>query len=405
MNYDEVKEKLLAVLTFCLSPLLLVLTIWPAVKRGYKWSYYAVASVFAWFGAYLPPTSDAYRYRQLFYTGYNIHWGNLYQSTRDKDWLYFLVSNLFGSTGMSFEFFKLLILIVCYWSYTWMFCRVVESNEGLRDNKKMVFMAWLAMLFSIRLFTLTAGIRFGIASTLVIVAFYLLSERKLIKGSVLYLLCFFTHFSVILFAPFTIVSYLMTRFRMKTFTKIIIMLVVVVFFGSIMSTFFNATKDDAIMSGVNNGYVKGTWGTEAFMNSASFGGMWFFALRVIPVFPLTYYLYKANKSTFLCNLAFCGILFLCISLSSYSMVARYANITIAITFIFLLKDTEITMGQIKTSLVLFLIVFAAYAYSQRKAFAKGYAFQALTIPAAYVYPSPYSDSWVSRNIDWRGEFY
>ena len=182
------KELIYNIFTFILSPILSLLLSCKNVLTEKVYVYF-IGAFFSVFGAFLPPVSDAYRYRELYYktTFFSFDFNHLW--IKDKDFLFTFLSSIFNGMGVTFELFKLFLLLTSYMLYCWMFLDIVKNNPTLFNSKRFFRLSVLSLFFSIRLFTLTSGIRFGVASTIIIIAIYLWYKKDYIKSiAVLYCL-------------------------------------------------------------------------------------------------------------------------------------------------------------------------------------------------------------------------
>ena len=403
------RDKVENIILFAFSP---ILSLMLSVRNVYynKYCVYLIGAFFSIFGAFLPPISDAYRYRYTYYHScdYSISLQSLW--TTERDFLYPLLSRMFCTAGIPFEYFRFLLLLGCYSLYCWMFLDIVKVNPAIKDNKKVFLLAVLALFISIRFFTLTTGIRFGVASTIVVVAVYMVYKRKFISACVLYMISMAMHFSMLVFAPFTIIAIMLSRVSIPSGVKYIIILVVLMTsqtaIGGIITALF---PDNELVITKVAGYVEGNWGTASLLNHASVGGLAFTLVRILPVIPLTIIIYKRQQvDNFLANICFLLLLLLCVSFSSFSILLRYSNVTIAVLFVALLlttTDSKRSLMDLKIALLSFIVMFASYAYSQRETLSRfEMHYRVILSPISLVGDYTYTDKWIQDNIDRDGEY-
>ena len=392
---------------FIISPILGTLFAIPMVRRR-KYAYtYILGAAFAVFGAFLPPTSDAYRYRieMLSATTLDIDFDTLWIT--NKDFLYWVLSYIFNQFNSTFEVFKLVLFIGCYSLYIWMYHDIVKQVDVLRKSRKFYLLGLVGILFSIRLFTLAVGIRFGLASTIVTIAMYLLYKHELVKGLLLYIVSATLHFSMLMFAPCIIMAVLLKRITLARYVKFAIIVGLIVFSSSAIGTILTSLLgDNELVTRNVDAYVNGKWGTESIMSTASFGGLMFSLLRILPVLPLTWFETTKSKS-FISNLGFMLVLVLCISFSSITLLLRYSNVTAAILFVsFLLslKDSRKCLNRLKLVTYGFIMVFFVYVYSQRDILANSHLeYMVMISPISLLEEHTYTESWIQQNIDSEGE--
>lgn len=390
--------------SFIISPLFSIPLYIKGIKSHQKVCFYFLCLVFAMLGAYMVPSADAYRYREIFYQTSPVQWKLLYLTSSTKDWLYWALSYLLGNI-ISFEAFKFLLNVSCYFLYTWMFFDIVKRNRNLQIDRKSFLLAWFAILISVRFFTINEGIRFGVAATYLPVAIYLLSIKSYTKGISLYAIAFFMHFSMILFAPIVIFASVVKHVHVYKWIKLLTFFILLLFFNDYIGTIVNMQAEGAeLAANVSRGYVSGAWSTEGLLKNGSFGGIMFTVVRIIPIIPLLYYYFKREQNTFLSYVALGGIMLLSISLSSMTILLRYSNMTIAVFFInYLIQYTTDKRPQLKVCLWSFIFVFICYGYSQRAYFVRGYALKSILCPITVIYSNPYTDEWVATNLDAKGE--
>ncbi|MBE6304298.1 MAG: EpsG family protein [Bacteroidales bacterium] len=394
-------------LVFIFSPILGFIIAWSQVlRRNYRYIY-ILASLFPILGAFFPPLSDSYRYRILYLnsTSFDFDFSSLFYS--EKDFLYYWLSCVFNNIGCTYEAFKLIIFLICYWLYAWMYIDIIKHSKVLSNNKKTYVVGVICILFIIRLFTLCNGIRFGIASTIVIIAMYQLF-RKRIKWGILWLsVACCMHFSILMVVPCIFGTFFLQYVRLKRWVKFSIIFVLIILshsgIGDILSALF-PTND--LMSNNINVYIEGKWNTDSLMATASVGGLIFTVLRILPVIPLAYFVIS-DKQDYLQNLGFMLLIVLSISFSSYTILLRYSNIAIAILFVaqlVSLKSTKKELRKLKVSCAAFICVFATYVYTQREPLTNvSTPYKALLSPILLYDSHSYSQDWINRNINSEGE--
>ena len=176
---------------------------------------------------------------------------------------------------------------------------------------------------------------------------------------------------------------------------------------SILTYFF--PENNLIAGGVST-YIEGHWGTAEIMKSASFGGLIFTLVRILPVIPLTIIVLKRTEADrFLADISFLLIVLLCVSFSSITLLLRYSNVTIAILFVVLLlttTDSQKALNELRISLLSFIIMFGCYAYTQRATLARfELHYRSIISPITLIGDYKYTDEWVQENLDSKGEYY
>lgn len=369
---------------------------------------YLIGTFLALFFSYLPPTSDAYRYRELYYesVNYNLSFDTL--GSTETDFLYPLLSSLFCSLGIPFELFRFCLIFSCIILFCWIFLDIVNKEQFISKNRKVLLLSICALFFSIRYFTIVTGIRFGVASLLSVVAIYLISEKRFIIGGIIFLISFFMHFSIFLLIPVILLSLLTKEGQLSGSKKIILILGCLLLartaIGSLLSFFFS---ENELVMRKTDGYIDGTWGTAAILETASFGGLMFSYLRILPIIPLAYFSIKYAKNNFLLNVAFFLTLLLCMSVSSITILLRYSSIGIYLYLIIFLQNLpnlKNPINKLRIVVVSLFFALASYVYSQRSVLSELYLnYFVIVSPFTLIDNYTYSDEWVMQNIDFTGE--
>lgn len=403
VNTKNIKEFLIQLSSFVVSPLLAIYVYAKGISLNVKGSYYFMAYVFALWGAYYPPVSDRYRYREIYYTSEPINWDNLYTLDGHKDWLYNYLSYIFNNIGFSFELFSLLIIVICYSIYTWIFLDIVEKRQSVYRDKKIRILAWYVLLFSIRIYSISIGMRFGTASVLLVLSIYLWFTNRKSIAVFCYALSVFMHFSMLMLIPLYAISKIFCFHLLSTRLKVVIIIISALFFSSGISTILQLYNINLLANSID-AYINGEWNTENMLASFNANAIIFEILKIAPVFVLILFYLKDSTNTFFSSLLFSFILLLCISSISLTLLLRYSSITISLLCIYMLKDGTLSYEQLRKSLIIFIGVFLMYSYTYRRAIGMGYQFQAVICPISLISHHSYSDSWVYSRIDVDGDY-
>lgn len=408
-RHSDTTDFIATLFVFAFSPLCGLIIATRKVCYNLKYLY-IIAGTISLFGAFLPPTSDAYRYRYQFLStnSFTLELGRLFMSNSEKDFLFPLLSFISGKLGITFEVYKLVTIFICYALYCWMFCDIVRKNPRTYSNKYLLSLSIATMFLSVRLFTLVSGIRFGFASTIIIVAIYLISQNQKWKGAILFLVAVSMHFSMLMLVPICILGFLLRNTKINPFLIVLFLLTLIAFsstaIGSLLTTLF---PENELIGSKVDGYIEGKWGTNAMMGSFSIGGLVFTLIRILPVIPMLIYALDFNRSSFLrwTGLILCMLLSICFS--SFTLLLRYSNIAIAVLFIWLLFTADyqrMLKKRLIVSFWIFLIVFSSYVYTQRKVLTNTYLEYAVVLsPAFLLIEHTYSNSWIYKHIDSDGE--
>ena len=388
---------------FIFSPFLSLFKSISDLKKGNLSALYYIGAFIALFCAYLPPASDAYRYRELFYqtTNFNFDFTELYIT--QKDFLYTFLSWIFNSMGIPFEVFKFILLLISITAFFWMCIDAIKTNPNIANNKRLLILAATATIFSIRYFTLAYGLRFGVASTLVPVAIYLFYKHSYIKALILYILCCSMHFSMLMFIPIVGFALPLKIWNPSPTIRLICIIGSYIAASSILGQLLEQIMgENELLDSTADTYITGFWGHD-IMNNISFNGLMFSYIRILPLLPLAYFILRDKRPSILKEVCFLLVLFLSITHTSITLLLRYSAPAISLAFIlFLLKEpyTKFIHYRLKIIFVSFFIVFGSYIYASRSDFSTGYQYMACLSPLtlATIHFS-YSNEWVYSHID------
>lgn len=404
-NVDKQLSVLLNVILFLLFPIYSLLL---SIRNiGYnRVSLYMIGMFFSLFGAFLPPATDAYRYRQDYYEATSFSFNFL--SDKGKDCLYPLLSYIFNSMGFSFESYRFVLLLFCYIIYIWLFFDVVSCKKSI-SNKMYVLLAF-SFILSIRIFTLSYGIRFGVASIWIVFSLYLLSTRRCFGGVLFAILSVLMHFSMLIMVVLIGAALVLQLVKVSIRYKIVTIFLFAISLSlslRLYIDFFSVLIGSDFVSTYSNAYVEGSWGTTSMLDSLSLNGLIFTIGRIVPIFPICIYCCSLKTNSFLANL-FVSILFLmALSSSSLTLVLRFSNVGIMIGFILLLINLESIKNQTRKFRVIvfsFVTVFLFYSYAMRDDLKYGKQYYALFCPLYSFTTNLYPDEWVIQNIKSDGLF-
>ena len=87
---------------------------------------------------------------------------------------------------------------------------------------------------------------------------------------------------------------------------------------------------------------------------------------------------------------------------------KYGNGFYIILFVVLLttlNDDEVSLKEIKTALLSFLIMFGCYAYTQRDSLSQFLLqYRVILSPITLIGDYTYTDEWVQTHLDFKGEY-
>lgn len=156
----------LDIVLFLISPVLSLYVSFKNLTYNRR-SIYIIGAFFCLFGSFLPPSQDAYRYREMYYDTSDVTI-RLF-SEEGKDFLLPLLMRLFNYLGFSFENFRFVLLLFCYVLWIQIFLFFIDRFYFSKKNYALLV---VCMLFCIRIYSLSYGIRFAVASIFFIYSFF-----------------------------------------------------------------------------------------------------------------------------------------------------------------------------------------------------------------------------------------
>jgi hypothetical protein len=404
---NNVSDTIVNAVSFLFSPLLAIPMYCKGIMQQRPSSFYFLGAVFALFGTFLAPSHDAFRYRETYYANEAIDWSGLFVNT--KDFLYPLLSITFNNVGCSFLFFRFLLVLMSYSIIIWIFLDILKNNPALQANRNLYLPAMITAFFCVRFHLASCGLRWAPATYIVVLAIYLFYKQQYIKATIVYIGAVSMHISTALILPMIGLAFLMTKMQIKTYIKILVLIVLVLFFNSSLETLLSSVMPgNELVQKNTNAYISGEWGTDNVLKKTSFAGLVFFIIHLTQMFVLCYLVFKKKINSFLSNMCFLLLALLCISFSSLSIVDRYANVGIPCCLLALFSSDlnyQNTMREIRLTMLTFLIIFLSDAYGARNDIRKGCQVQVLGLPGIVFMKDIYSDEWILENVRPDGYFY
>lgn len=371
-----------------------------------KCSLYILGAIFCLFGAYLPPSQDAYRYREMFYGMSDISISLLGEN--GKDFLLPLLMSFFNCLGFSFETFRFLLMLFCYILWIQIF---LESLSRVNVNRNVYFILAVSSVFCIRVFTLAYGMRFGIASVFIVYAYYsFFCVQKRLRAIVFALLAICMHFSMLIMLLLIFPIYLLKSLRFRYSIKLLLILLLIPILSSSLSqavSLFAHITGNAFVSDYSNTYIEGMWGTEGLLSWLSFNGLIYTFGRIFPLVFVVSFLYKINDNSYFANLFLSVLLLLVLSFSSLTLILRFSNIAIMIGFVLVINNIgliENLLLKLKLLFLSFVVVFFFFCYAMRDDLVHGRQYYALACPVYALFADFYPDDWVFEHIHSDGIF-
>lgn len=395
----------LDIVLFLISPVLSLYVSFKNLTYNRR-SIYIIGAFFCLFGSFLPPSQDAYRYREMYYDTSDVTI-RLF-SEEGKDFLLPLLMRLFNYLGFSFENFRFVLLLFCYVLWIQIFLFFIDRFYFSKKNYALLV---VCMLFCIRIYSLSYGIRFAVASIFFIYSFFLFFfVRKRFKSFTFLLLALCMHFSIILMILLFPVTFLLKCLRVSFKKKVLYILLLTPIISSALTDtveLFSVMTGNEFMSGYANAYIEGTWGTNEMLSWLSFNGLCYTFGRILPLLFIIAFCCCFNCNSFLANFFLSTLLLLEISLSSLSLILRFSNISIMLGFILILcniKNISMQLMKMKILSFSFVFVFILYSYAMRDDLINGKQYKAILCPISTFFTDQYPDTWVREKLHLDGIF-
>lgn len=191
---------------FLLSPILSLPIILKSIYNKKYSGYVFIALFFSVLSyLYIPHWSNdkmTYFALQQSFVNYSLNDFILYILAERSDFIFYLLIFIFSKLGVSFSLTGALITGFTVYMFMWIFRQTLD-NYYLSKNK--AFSYFLIFLFSFSLPMLLSGMRFYLGASFALVGLYFIFiDGKYLKGFIFLFLAIFTHFSLVVYIPISI---------------------------------------------------------------------------------------------------------------------------------------------------------------------------------------------------------
>lgn len=384
------------IILFFMSPLLSFPLIMYYIYLQRKYAYTFLALFLGFVALLYAPTHDLFRHNLLYYdfAGESIS-GIVFR----QDVLLYTLIAWFAKWNINFEIIRFLFVFFSYQMYFSLFYSIQRKNTSL-NNKRISFLLFLLLLFSIRFFVICCGLRQGFATALTFFGAYKLLVENQKKGYVFLFLAPLTHLSLIIpVAGALIVKYVRLNFKLGIFIAIV-SYVISMTFMDYFSSFLGGDIGKTIEL-----YTSGYWGTSGEAEGQiSLKGRIALYINQLQMLPFIYLMYKIKgKNSYFSFIVFCFIL-CSLTLPYFAIIDRTIMLFMNLSIFFFLQifngsRLHLLIGRIALILVATFFFISLYAERYTIYLSREYK---LLAPVPYIMMNNYSEQWLWDNVkNWK----
>ena len=402
------KTKVLVVALFIIYPLGALPFILIEIYNQKKYAFTLLALFMGLCSILMAPSGDLYRHTLDYVSFGGMTYSDLWSGTEIHfDFVLDHISFLFAKLHLHFELVRCLFVCVSYLCVFWALNDIVKRNRALQDNRTICFAAFLAVFFAVEFFSITLGLRHGLATYLMATGIYKLFRRGQVTGWWLILISGLTHFSMIPIISLILLLRIFP-FRLNKWFVIGVSGIVVLLSTTLLETAISALPLPEEIKAHALAYVSGYWANEFLEDRSAL----FNVARIlsqISVYPLVIIFllgyrnkdYTPFKGMLLINTL---LLFLLYPISG--LFTRFSSLMIPLYLFDLL--TNFTPGRAKSRilrliLLCTLISFSSQVYAFRKHLTALSRMHTLAYsPAPYILCQEFDETWLDKHINQDG---
>ncbi|WP_159106340.1 EpsG family protein [Bacteroides faecichinchillae] len=340
------------------------------------------------------PTHDLFRHNLLYYDYVGeATTGIVFR----QDVLLYTLTAWFAKWNINFEIIRFLFVFLSYQMYFSLFYSIQRKNSYLNNNKKISFLLFLLLLFSIRFFVICCGLRQGLATAFAVFGVYklLIENRKV--GYVFLLLAPLTHLSLIIaFVGVLIIKYINISFKVGLFLAIVLYLLSMTLMNY-LSSFLGGDVGKAVEV-----YTTGYWGADGeAAEQISLKGMIALYFNQLQMLPLLYFMYKVNENSKYFSFIVFSFIICAVTLPYFAVIDRMIMLFMGISVLFLIYNfngSRLHLKVSKTALILVASFFFISLYAERYTIRLSREYKLLT-PVPYILMNNYSEQWLWNNVN------
>ncbi|SHF71086.1 EpsG family protein [Bacteroides faecichinchillae] len=382
------------IVLFFISPLLSFPLIVYYIYLQRKYAYTFLALFLGFIALLYAPTHDLFRHNLLYYDYVGeATTGIVFR----QDVLLYTLTAWFAKWNINFEIIRFLFVFLSYQMYFSLFYSIQRKNSYLNNNKKISFLLFLLLLFSIRFFVICCGLRQGLATAFAVFGVYklLIENRKV--GYVFLLLAPLTHLSLIIaFVGVLIIKYINISFKVGLFLAIVLYLLSMTLMNY-LSSFLGGDVGKAVEV-----YTTGYWGADGeAAEQISLKGMIALYFNQLQMLPLLYFMYKVNENSKYFSFIVFSFIICAVTLPYFAVIDRMIMLFMGISVLFLIYNfngSRLHLKVSKTALILVASFFFISLYAERYTIRLSREYKLLT-PVPYILMNNYSEQWLWNNVN------
>lgn len=402
-NISIIRKKNLLYLSIVLflCPILSFPFIIHSILKKYCNAYYLLAIFMGLVSVLWPPTADLYRHNMMYF---DFKVMNLQQFLNyidgNVDLLYYILLYFFAKMGINFELIRFLFVCISYCLSFNIYAECMKRNPNIHVCHKAIFFLFY---LSVPFFTITQGLRYGLAISLFAYGAFFYFYQNRIKWLIYIVIACFIHFSMF---PVLLIL-LLVRCNIKISTIhifVFILLSLLLIKGELLAYLIEILPINEFLKIRIGYYVNGYWSNE-FLDEFSLENKISRYLAHFMMYPLllfSFYLNGENKYNQFVKflILIVGVCYL-ISLTMFFRISLLFILVSLYAFAAEFGKYKHTYVALKIILICGLLSFSSQIYKFRRE---------ATISREYllVYPLPFSlfnsfdYYWIENNISGEG---
>lgn len=347
-----------------------------------------------------PPTADLYRHNMLYFEFHRMNVSQFFDYIETTpDFLYYLLSYLLSKVNINFEVIRFIFVFIAYKMSFRIYFDCMSRNKNIYEYHKMFF---LIFYLSVPFFTITQGLRYGMAlSFFAYGAYFYLSYDK-IKWLIFVIIACLIHFSV--FPVLAILLLARCGFNITAIRILLIIVVSVIFLReTALTSLIDLLPIDDLLKVRIGHYVEGYWSGE-FLDEFSIENKISRFLEHCAMYPLllTSFWLDENKYNQFTKIL---IAVVCICyLISFTMFFRISLLFVSVA----LCAFAIEFKQKKWNIIVLKMIFLScflsffsqiYKYRREMTISREYL---LVLPMPVLLINTFDYQWVVNNVDHSG---
>ena len=264
---------------------------------------------------------DLYRHTMDYYYFKNQDFNEFISANR-LDFTLYICSFILGKCGIPFEFLRFIFVLTSYLISFYIYENITHLLNIV--NNKERFRLFLCFLFIVPFIAVSLGLRFGFASSIMLLAIYeFYIKNNKIKSFILICFSIFSHFSMLAFALLIPISHrIKLNFRPMTILIFSTSLSVVAF--SLFSMIVEIIPNEYLLNKISFYTGDGIYGGTNAITTNTWQNLFRFMSRFIKPIIIYFTILFICKNTTLRNYLVCTLFFICLLYPNISPMLRYS---------------------------------------------------------------------------------